>query len=386
MMKISNLNIFFPFILICSVINLNCTGKLFISKIEHNDVVFPMFGKTPQREFYIPAEIGDSLKLKWKSKINGSFTTTSVTAIDNYIFVPDLSGRIYAFNSINGKEIGNIKYKGTITPAPVLCGSDLVFVVSEKNGGNSILYFYDYIHGKEDKSFEIKGKILSELIETNGEIIYLTENGKIGKISLTNGRDWEYESKTYIHSSPVMVNKSIIFGDDKGYVISINSITGKLNYKIKIGSGFDAGFSASNNIVFTADNTGNVFALNPNNGNIIWVQKSGANVNTVPVVDDKFVYLNNLRGEVFKLDKTTGKLIWKITTGGLINSTPLIFDDYIIQPDLNKRVYFINKMDGKIAKIIHYENRVKLTPVFFNNILFLGTDNGQVYAYEQFKN
>lgn len=376
-------SVIFAVAVFAAVLNLNCTGKIFLSGIEHRDFLYPMYGKSPQRSFYIPNDIGDSLKLKWKSKINGSFSSTSVTAIDKYVFVPDLSGRIYAFNTGNGQEIGNIKYKGIISQAPVICGSDLVFVVSEKNNGNSTLYFYDFIQGKESSSYEIKGNVQTELIELESEIIYITEEGKVGKISQGDGKLWEFDTKSYIHSSPVLINNSLMFGDDKGEIYSINVITGKLNYKTKIGNGFTGGFTTSEDIVYSSDVTGKTFALSPKDGHIIWDHIGDANINTIPVIDDKFIYLNNLRGEIFKLDKTNGKLIWKISTGGLLNTTPLIFSDYILQPDLNKKVYFIKKQDGKISKIIHYENRVKLTPVFFNNTLFLGTDNGQVFAYEQ---
>jgi outer membrane protein assembly factor BamB len=99
-------------------------------------------------------------------------------------------------------------------------------------------------------------------------------------------------------------------------------------------------------------------------------------------LDDVYVYIGNLKGNIYKLEKSSGKIIWEISTDGVLNITPILFKNRLIQPDLNKKIYFIDVESGKIVKVIETDNRPTLSPIYFDGTLFLGTDYGQIFAYE----
>ena len=44
---------------------------------------FQMFGRIPQREFFIPIDLPDSLILRWESDMYGSFPNSSVSIYEN---------------------------------------------------------------------------------------------------------------------------------------------------------------------------------------------------------------------------------------------------------------------------------------------------------------
>jgi outer membrane protein assembly factor BamB len=362
-----------------------CSSNIAIPKAKFGSPSYSMFGESSSRRFFVPVNIGDTLNLKWEGDINGGFSPTSVTAFGNYIFVPDLSGRIYAFDGDEGKEIGFIKYRGSIVPAPVINEFVLTFPLTGYKDNNSVIYNFNFHSGQEAAKYEVEGKVESEPVKTKDGIIFLTEQGKAIKYDNGNQKVWEYDTKGFIHSQAALSGDRLVFGNDKGNVYSINANTGSLNYAKKTGSGFEGGFTASGDTVFAADNTGVLYCMSLTSGDVLWKYPTGYKINVFPVYDGKYVYIGNLRGEIYKFLGSSGKLLWKVSTDGVINTTPLLFNDFLVQPDLNKKLYFINVENGQIAKTMYFEGRARLSPVYYNETLYLGVDNGKVLAYERAK-
>lgn len=378
---------YLPLFLLVSLLFLNgCKSTIHIPDVKTISSSYSMFGQEPSRKFYIPTTLGDSLKLRWKEDINGSFGATSVTAIDKYVFVPDLSGRVFAFNLETGKQLGYKKYKGAVFPAPVIQNNIIIYSVSEINKTKSTLYFYDFQNGKETKSVEIEGNIKTELIKLEDGIVLVSESGTVYKYSYKGEVLWEYDSKSFVESSPVVSGTSIILGNVKGEVISLSGKSGALNYRKKTSkSGFEGGFAALGSKVFTGDNDGFLYCIDAATGNVTWKYNSGNKITVIPVTDGKFLYAGNLKGDVFKLDQNSGELAWRISTGGVINVTPLLFNDVLVQPDMNRKLFLIDVNSGKKVKTMEFETRVRLSPVYFGQSLIIGIDNGMVMAYDQVK-
>ncbi|HEX2868076.1 MAG TPA: PQQ-binding-like beta-propeller repeat protein [Ignavibacteriales bacterium] len=370
---------------IASLAFAGCSSTIQIPEAKFGGVSYSMFGSDPARRFYVPLNLGDTLRLRWEGEINGGFAPTSITAYENYVFVPDLSGRIYAFDMNKGKELGYLKFKGSIVPAPVVNQFILTFPLTGYKENNSVIYNFNFHSGQETARYEVDGKVESEPVKMKDGIIFLTEQGKAVMYDNANVKLWEFDSKGFIHSSAALSGQRLVFGNDKGNVYCVNIKDGSLFYQKKTGTGFEGGFAVSGDTVFTADNSGTVYALALNTGDILWKYQTGYKINVFPVLDDEYVYFGNLRGDVYKFLKTSGRLEWKISTGGLINTTPLLFKDYLVQPDLDKRLYLINSRTGKIAKTMVFEGRAKLSPVYYDGTLFLGIENGKVMAYESVK-
>ncbi|MGE5430518.1 MAG: PQQ-binding-like beta-propeller repeat protein [Syntrophomonadaceae bacterium] len=379
-MKIVSLIIVLPAVLMGG-----CSSNISIPKAKFGSPSYPMFGENSTRKFFIPANIGDTLRLKWEGEINGGFSATSITAFGHYVFVPDLSGRIYAFDTDEGKEIGFIKYKGSIVPAPIINEFVLTFPLTGYKDNNSVIYNFNFHSGQETAKYEIGGKVESEPVRTKDGIIFLTEQGKAIKYDNANQKVWEYDSRGFIHSSAALSGDNLIFGNDKGIVYSVSAANGSLNYQKKTGSGFEGGFTISGDTVFTADNKGVIYCISLTSGDVLWKYATGYKINVFPVFDATGLYVGNLRGEIYKFSKNTGKVLWKISTEGVINTTPLLFKDYLVQPDLNKKVYLINVLNGQIKKTMNFDGRARLSPVYYDGTLYLGVDNGKVMAYESAK-
>ncbi len=359
-----------------------CTASI----IKHSTAVdfngYEMFGKQPSRDFYYPITVSDSLKLLWESDANGSFNNSSVTYYDSLVFVNDLSGRVFSFDIKTGKEIGELKYKGSVYTTPVIKKFDVIFAVAHNDENKSTLVYYNYDDGKLDNEVEINGRILTELIKVNDGIILNTEDGIVAKYNFNGTKKWEYKTDSFIHSSPALADKHVVFGNDEGELLSINSDKGTLEYKVKIGKPFFCGPAINEGNIYIGNNDGNFYSVKLENGKINWTFKSGERILMVPAIKGENVFFGNLEGKFFSLDKKNGSVNWIFKSDGLFNSTPLLTNNIIFLPDLNKKLYLLDIRDGNIMKTLNFEGRTKLTPVIFSNIIFMGFDNGVLRAYE----
>ena len=339
------------------------------------------YGGTSNRNFIYKQTFTRTIAEKWEAEINGGFSNSSVTIYDSAVFINDLSGRIYCFSLATGKTLGQLRYKGSIFTTPIIQKSIIIFAVVNDKENNSTLYFYDYKAGKELSTSKIEGRVTNQMLKIDDGIILLSETGHLYKYDYSGNLIWQYETKSYCHSSPSSNNKIIVLGNDDGEIITVGNSNGKLIYRKKIADPFFSGAVIYDEGIFIGNDDGNLYSIDLNSGNVNWLFQTGAQIKMETVVIEDEIFIGNLRGEFYKLSKD-GKKIWKLDTKGLLNVTPILTNDYLILPDANKKVYFISRYNGEIINSLILDGRVKLNPVINKNLLFIGYENGNLKAYE----
>ena len=373
---------YFLFFLLSFILFYGCSASLIRIKTNPGQKTYSMFGKTPERDFYISKNIGDTLIKKWENDVNGGFSNSSVTVYGGYVFVGDLSGRIFCFNDSTGKEMGKLKNKGAVYSAPVIDKTNVIFAVASENSNESDLISYNFVTGKENYDKEIEGKILTEMIKKDSSIIFNTEDGKVFRYSIGGDKIWEFSSGAFVHSSPAIADNIIIFGNDKGEILTVDYDNGKLIYRKKIGSPFFCGATIRDGVAFIGNDNGKLYAVEIKSGDIKWEFNTDARIKMTPAITDNIIVIGNLNGDIYAINKSGGKQIWVTKTGGLFDATPLITMKTIIQPDLNEKFYLIDLLTGKIFNTYSLDGRVKLTPVIVDSTLFIGYENGNIRAYK----
>ncbi len=344
---------------------------------------FQMFGKNPSREFFVPVNLSDSLVLKWESDMHGSFPNSSVSIYENLVFINDLSGRIYCYNIETGKQVGKLKYtKGAVYSTPLPFRSIVIFPVARENENYTELVYYDYQNAKEIELIEIPGRVLTNLLTLDDELIFTTEIGAVYRYNNLGVKIWETHTRVPTRSNPALQNNLFVFGNDNGEIIAIDASNGDSVYVKQIGNGIQCGITINENVIYCGNENGNLYAINLDDGEIIWQFNSGARILMTPAVDSEYVYFGNLNGNFYSINKKTGKQNWQTDFRGVLNSTPLVANNKIILPDVLFEVHLLNKSNGKIIKSIELEGRAKLSPVYYRNLLFIGFDAGIIRAYE----
>ncbi|MCH9028748.1 MAG: PQQ-binding-like beta-propeller repeat protein [Bacteroidetes bacterium] len=343
---------------------------------------YPMFGRTSARNFYVPVTVSDSLVLNWENDVHGSFTNSSVTIYDEYVFTSDLGGRIYVFDINDGSKVGMLKSKDAIYSAPLIFKSVVVYAVAEEKYNLTELIIYNFKTGKEVFYEEIYSRVLSEMIALEDGIIFLTESGRINRYDLSGKSIWQTETDVTTRCSPSLKNGIIIFGNDDGEVITVDLEDGEIINRKSVGGIFTGTPTIDDSIAYMSNNNGMIYALDLKSIEIIWQHDTHARILMSPAVDDKNVIIGNLSGSLFSLNKFNGKPNWKQQYKGVFQATPLLTNYRIIIPDLFRSLYIIDKSTGIPNKIYLLEGRAKLSPVYFDGILFIGFDRGILRAYE----
>ncbi len=371
------------FLLMVIVLISGCARSVikYSTKLDENP--YKMYGKSPSREFYSPEIISDSLILKWESEASGSFPNSSISVYDDLVFINDLSGRIFCYQIDSGKKIGSLKYSsGSVYSTPIPFRSKVIFPVALEKENLTELIIYNYDQGKELEDIELPGRVLTQMIALDDDVLFTTEAGIAYRYNSAGKKIWETHTRVSTRSSPALVNNLFIFGNDKGEIIALNDSTGDSVYVKKIGGHFFSGLTISKNIIYAGNDNGNVYALNAEDGEIIWQFDTGPRIKMEPAIDEQNLYIGNLNGSFYSIDKVTGSENWKKEFVGILNTTPLITENRIILPNVLFKIQILDKKSGNEVKSIPLEGRAKLSPVIHKNILFIGFDNGVIRAYE----
>jgi len=369
--------------LIFILLLVGCARSVIKYSTKNDENPYRMFGKIPSREFYIPVTLSDSLSLKWESETYGSFPNSSVSAYDDLIFVNDLAGRIFCFNIESGKKIGSVKYSyGSVYSTPIPYRSKIIFPVALEKDNLTEIIIYDYGQGKELEAIEFPGRVVTQMLALDDDILFTTEVGIAYRINSNGKILWETHTRVPTRSSPALTNDHFIFGNDAGEIISLNSDTGDSVYVKEIGGHFFSGLTISDSVIYAGNDNGFVYAINLIDGDILWQFDTGHRIKMEPALDEQNLFIGNLNGDFYCIDKYSGTQNWKVHFNGILNSTPLVTENIIILPNVFFAIHLLDKKDGSLLNSILLEGRAKLSPVIHRNILFIGFDDGVIRAYD----
>lgn len=346
------------------------------------DYSHKMFGKDGARDFYYKGNFPDSLKLSWIGETHGGFTNTSITVKNGFVFVSDLSGFVFCFDFVTGKEIGQIKTKGIISSSVITNSNKIIFPVQFQNANYSSVIYYDIKNGEETKNIKLPGKLSSELILENDEIICISQEGRLYVLNLKGEQVWSFDFNKMILSPPVSSGSLVCVISADGTLYVLDTAQKKVLSTLKLDGNYEAGLVIKNSVLYCGNNEGIISAIDLTKDKILWQFDTKYRIKSFPVIDSENIYVANLRGQIYALSSLTGKMLWKTETNGLFESSPIVTDNYLIVPDQDKKLLFIAKDSGKIIKSLLLEGRNKLSPVIINSSLFIGYEKGKIAKYE----
>ena len=361
-----------------------CANSIALKDARLNDKGIMTYGLNEQRNFHINENLNiDALEVLWENETRGSFGNFSVTIYDNFVFVPDLSGRVYVFDNETGKEIG---YQGKDGDMPVtinIKNNKIYYFVNNAQERYFSLYIFNYKFGTILDEIKIRGKCSNEPLQLEDGLVILTEQGRLLKIDFLGSKIWEYDSKEISISNPVFSNNNIYWATVNGNLISVNAANGRLNYKNKITvNRIEAGITINGDHGFVGDVEGILYKIDMKEGKIKNEITLESKIKSNPVLNDSKLFIGDMSGMVYAIDFDKMEINWIASVEGVINTTALLFNNVLVQPNLNRKVHFINVDNGTIEKEFEYDRRVKMTPVFFNDRLYIGIDRGTLFAYK----
>ena len=231
---------------------------------------------------------------------------------------------------------------------------------------------------------------------------------------------WVFKAEGNVYGPAIKEGKDLFFGDEAGYLYSLNSSKGKLNWKFKTEGKVLSCPSIKDTLAYFGSYDGYLYCLGIKSGNLIWKYKTGSGAScSPPLVKDNKVYFGSHDNYYYVTDRFNGELIqkkeighgncattstannflyladwggyihclksetletqWKFKSKYKIYQTPVIDENQVITPSFDSIVYALDKKSGALKwklKLNSVANQVGVK----GNIAFFNTRASDLYA------
>lgn len=295
--------------------------------------------------------------------------------------VENLSAKTY--------KIGDKKDKNQILGSvPIIKGNNVFLidgkgVLSSRNLESPNEIFWEKNLNSENSEF-IGGKIIFDY-----SVLYVAlKTGKVIALSSATGDVlWEKDGFSFINSSPVILDESIIISNAKSesFALSINSGeilwehkgTPEISSKSKSASPLVVG----KNVVVSYP-SGEVFLLDGKTGKEKWVAQSYSNIGVekakdklssisiTPILDSGFLYVFSDNGLMIKLNATNGEIALKKDISVL--ERPILVGNHIYAVHKGKYLVAFDKINGKNNWVLPLPE-IQSTKAYFSSPVIAGS-------------
>ncbi len=143
---------------------------------------------------------------------------------------------------------------------------------------------------------------------------------------------WRLNNTFEIQEPPIIVNKTGFFQDYVGNIVSFDTLTGDINWRLETNGGPTMGLYYSEGLIYATIGTeAKIISINSTNGDIIWESPVLGNtslgyvINSPPLLWNDYILAGSggsglppgegyVKGNITALNKTTGKILWNIDT------------------------------------------------------------------------
>ncbi|XGC81984.1 PQQ-binding-like beta-propeller repeat protein [Bdellovibrio bacteriovorus] len=302
--------------------------------------------------FYIADDTGFLRAYDWQGNLkwqfysgvsSRGFHSTPLTDKDS-IYFGDYAGYMYCLNKHDGSTRWVTKAGMTIGSSPLL-HNGVLYVGVELNGPDGFLLALDAKNGNWlwNSAFIGNHPHSSPALDSASDLLFMGSNtGMLQAFNLKDGKEhWSFASKDDIKCSPLVMNDSVYFSSWDGFIYSLNTKKGTLNWKTALDGGSMSCPSISRD--------GKTIAI------------TGAKQN-------------------FVLESESGKIRWVSGIENIPNraqSSPLILsyekEETVVFLCDQQGLCFYDLQSGDLKQVIKLTGGFSSSPVYYNGHLFLAT-------------
>lgn len=200
------------------VLDKKLDGELKSSPIVVNDSIY--IGSTDSK-FY---SVGTDKKNNWEFT-TGDEILSSPSFVNGTVIFGSSDGNLYCLNESSGDLIWKVDLNNKVISSPTVDEYDNSIYIGSDEGNLTCIDFRD---GTVKWSYSIGDKIRSTPALKDNLVVFNSNNGNLYVLNKYTGQEeFSYNPGTIlfnspITSSPVINGNSLFFGDDAGYVYSLN--------------------------------------------------------------------------------------------------------------------------------------------------------------------
>lgn len=153
---------------------------------------------------------------------------------------------------------------------------------------------------------------------------------------------------------PFVDSAFIYVSDYRGVVTAYDKLTGKKQWRQKLGVEISAAVGAVDGSLYLGGREGELIALNKTDGNILWQSQLSGEVLAAPNADLGMVVVQTSDGAIHGLASTTGEVAWTnrrtVPTLSLRGtSAPVVDNGLVVTGMANGRLLALSILDGRVV-------------------------------------
>lgn len=297
---------------------------------------------------------------KWSFETGNWVDSTPAIAPDGTIYVGSWDNKVYAINPDNGSKVWEYETNSYVIASPAIGADGKVYVGSK----DSILYAFESNGSIVWEYFAGQPISSSAALGQDGTIYFGDENGTFHAVNPDGSLKWTYEveevadtNKSILSSPALDLSGNIYFGSGNGncYSITDNGQSASMNWSFPTSDRVDASpVLGINDEVFFVSRDGYLRSLSTLTGNLNWDAFVGDVFYSSPVVDQNgrtyvIGYTGGGENHLFAFD-SDGTKAWDTNDtecpfdiGGIVDaSLALSSDGKLYYGCYNNRIYCIN--------------------------------------------
>lgn len=224
----------------------------------------------------------------------------------------------------------------------------------------------------------------------------LANTGIIHTTGLPNlkGEKWSLQLENKIHSSPILADGILYFGDEAGQFYAISANNGKIIWQQAFAGKIRATAAVYENELYFTDTTSTLYAIDKTNGEVKWKKQlddslsSGAFTDpwdyyiSSPTIDQDVIYVGGEGPFFYALSRLDGSIIWEHETPMLfVHSKAAIADGKVFISDMTGVVAALDQKTGEPIWSQDY-GAVQSSIAYKDGILYFGSRDQNAYAVD----
>ena len=205
------------------------------------------------------------------------------------------------------------------------------------------------------------------------------------RINLPIQEDFKYSAGDALSGTLTIINNEIGFTTLNGKVGMISLVDGKEAWTRTFSEKFISGMVASESELFVVTESGTVMALSKNNGAIIWSLALGYTVKAPMAKYFRYLYVLGEEGTVSCLNAFDGKILWTNTLMGTLLTAPAMKQNNLYMVSKQGRLFCLDAYNGRTRWVFEMNSTSQSSPIPSTEILVIGDDMGYVYGIDYIK-
>ena len=348
-----------------------------------------------------PAELTEQAnqiqpRVLWNASVGGGTDKKLLKLVpavhEGRVYLANADGDVEARDASTGRTLWRAATKTAASGGPGV-GEGLVLIGTR----DAEVLALDAGSGKQRWRSRVSSEVLSVPAIGMGVVVTLTLDGKLTALdSATGEQRWVYFNDVPVlslrgNSSPVIKGSSVIAGFANGKLVSLDLVSGNLNWEVSVGIGsgrteldrmtdIDADPLVLGDKVYVVTFQGDLAAVSLADGNVLWRHKLSSYSGLSG--DERQLYVTDAKDHVWAFDQATQSSLWQQSKLQYRRLTaPVAFQGYVVAGDYQGYLHWLKPDDGSIlARTRVGGSPITATPRVANNLLYVYGDGGDFAA------